>query len=194
MLEERNIFSEGLRLSGLLMPFALLYINFNINRAKRGYYVIVLLLSILLLVFSPIYVFAFMGETFISKTFFYNFFILVFLFNAFLEKDYLELLTNSIKDKNRLVLFNISFFLVSVVTFFLIFSVLMPYGWLILLFLLKLFLYYIGLIKKFELKISYGIISFSFLFIIGINFFLEFVGYYQMFYKLLIQLKSTILE
>jgi O-antigen/teichoic acid export membrane protein len=194
MLEERNIFSEGLRLSGLLMPFALLYINFNITKVKREYYVIILLLSMCLLFFSPIYVFIFMGETFISKTFLYNFFILVFSFNAFLEKDYLELLTHRTEDKDRLVLFNVSFFLISVAMLLLLFSISIPYTWLVLLFLLKLFLYYIGLIKKFALKISYRIISFSFLFIVGINFFLEFVGYYQMFYKLLIQLKSTILE
>jgi hypothetical protein len=192
MLEERNVFSEGLRLSGLLMPFALLYINFNISRVNKRYYVIVLLLSMFLLVFSPIYVFIFMGEAFISKTFFYNFFILVFLFNAFLEKDYIELLTHNAADKNKLVLFNVLFFIVSVATFFLIFRTSMPYSWLVLLFLLKLFLYYIGLIKKFALKTSYNILSFSFLIIVGINFFLEFSGYYQMFYKLLIQLKSTI--
>jgi hypothetical protein len=194
MLSERDLFSEGLRLSGLLMPFALLYINFNIKKIKASYYYVILALAILLLVVSPLYVFVFMGETFISNTFFYNFFILVFLFNAFLEIDYVELLTHKNEERRKLVLHNIVFFSVSVILFIVIFNTSISFLFLTQLFLVKLFLYYVILIRKFALKISYSILICSFLLIIGINFLFEFTGYYQIFYSLLMELKSSILK
>lgn len=192
MLSERDVFAEGLRLSGILMPFALFYINFNINKIKREYYTTILALGVVLLLISPAYVFGFMGETFISKTYFYNFFIWVFIFNAFLEKDYVELLTQDQSKKTVLTNFNIIYFTVSTFLFYILIQTSLPIIIIILFFAIKLLIYYLLLIQKFSLKLRYTEMISSFLVITLLNIVLYYSGYYTLMLQYLVQLKNAL--
>jgi hypothetical protein len=192
MLSERDVFAEGLRLSGILMPFALFYINFNINKIKRGYYTAIIALAVVLLLISPVYVLAFMGETFIDKTYFYNFFIWVFVFNAFLEKDYVELLTQDQHKKTGLINYNIVYFTLSSFLFYVLIQTPLPTLTIISFFAMKLLIYYILLTRKFSLKLRYTELISSFLIIILLNIALYYFGYYNLMLQYLVQLKNVL--
>jgi hypothetical protein len=188
---ERDVFAEGLRLSGILMPFALFYINFNINKIKKGYYTTIIAIAVVLLLISPAYVLIFMGETFIDKIYFYNYFIWAFVFNAFVEKDYVELLTQDRHVKTELISFNILYFTISTLLFYLLIQSSAPILVIISFFSIKLFIYYMVLLGKFKLKIQYlGLIS-SFLIISLLNMALHYLGYYSITLQYLVQIKNS---
>lgn len=192
MLADRDIFTEGMRLSSVLMPFALFYINFNINKIKKGFYTAITLIAVVLLLISPMCVLAFMGETFVDKIYLYNFFIWVFVFNAFLEKDYVELLTQSNNSKKQLLTYNICFFTASVLLFFVLITTSVSFLYIVLFFIVKLLLYYVLLIRKFALKLSYlGVIS-SCLLILLVNMGLNYSGYYSLILKYLMYVKTAL--
>jgi O-antigen/teichoic acid export membrane protein len=193
MVAERDIFAEGMRLSGMLTPFALFYINFNINRIKKGYYTVVTSIAAFLLLISPFYVLVFMGEKFIDKTYMFNYFIWVFVFNAFLEKDYVELLTSKNNQRKKLVIFNAIYFLVSVLLFFILVRETDSMIVIILFFAFKLLLYYLILISNFHLKLRYAGVITSCIVILVTNLILFYSSYYEFSYKYLLQLKRTFL-
>ncbi|HWN89696.1 MAG TPA: hypothetical protein VNM35_11565 [Chitinophagaceae bacterium] len=193
MLKERNIFAEGLRLAGILTPFVLFYINFNINKIKKGYYTLITLCGIALLLLSPLYVFLFFGDNFIQNIYFYNFFILVFIFNAFIEKDSIELLTDSNSKKTSLLYFNSVCFLVSLCLFIILINSSVPLLWLITVFSLKLLLYYFFFLRKFNLRIQYSGVLVSFVTIPTINVILELSGYFEFALRNLKQFKNQLL-
>ncbi|HET9746799.1 MAG TPA: hypothetical protein VFP97_13880, partial [Chitinophagaceae bacterium] len=190
---ERDVFAEGMRLSGLLVPFALFYINFNVNQIKKRYYKIITLISILLLFVSPLYVLLFYGEQFSNKIYFYNFFIAVFAFIAFLEKDYIEFLTRDNSKKKRLLLFNYVYFGTSVLLFILLLQAAVSIETIILVFSAKLMVYYSLLLTRFNLPVSYKEILAIFMVLPALNYILARTGYYSTAFHYLVNLKNHIL-
>jgi O-antigen/teichoic acid export membrane protein len=189
MTEERNMFTEGMRLSGVLAPFVLFYINFNINKIKEGYYTRITLIAIGLLLVSPLYVMVFFGEGFSQNIYYYNYFLWVFIFNAFIEKDYIELLTSDNTRKRTLLIYNLCYFAASVVLLGFLFQTGMPLLWIILLFSFKLLIYYLVLIRMVRLKLRYtGVIS-AFLAMHVINYLLHTAGYYTWLFQQIAPLK-----
>src|SRR6187455_425985 len=123
--------------------------------------------------------FFFFGDNFIQNIYFYNFFILVFIFNAFIEKDSIELLTDSNSKKTSLLYFNSICFLVSLCLFMILINSSVPLLWLITVFSLKLLLYYFFFLRKFNLRIQYSGVLVSFVTIPTINVILELSGYFE---------------
>lgn len=193
MVAERDVFAEGMRLSGLLVPFALFYINFNVNQIKKRYYKIITLISIFLLFVSPLYVFVFFGEQFSNKIYYYNFFIAVFAFIAFLEKDYIEFLTRDNSKKKKLLIYNYIYFGVSVLLFVLFLRASFSIETIILVFSAKLIIYYLILIRSFRFPVSYIEILPAFIALPAINYILASADYYNTAFRYLVNLKNHIL-
>ena len=174
----RDIFAEGLRLTTILAPFVVFYINFNMNTLKRTFFKAILFLGILLLLFSPLYLLVF-GEYFLKNIFLYNFFIISFMFSSFLENDTIFLLTENKKFQYKLTVTNGLFFVVySLIFILIIFLFSFSLEALIFISLLKYFIYYIFFGINFKTYFKNLHIIGSFLIIISVNIFLKYSSYY----------------
>lgn len=190
---QRDTFAEGLRLSGILLPFALLYINFNIGKIKEGFYTIVTLLALVIIFLSPVYVYIFFGDGFSDKIYIYNYFVFVFVFNVFIEKDYMDALIREATNKKTIFSFNAVYFIMSAILFLVFCNYTSDMLSLTLFFLLKLLIYYLILQYVIGAKIKKGGIAFAFASIAGINILLNATGYYQEALKLIKNFHQAIL-
>ena len=116
--EFRNIFAEGLRLSIVLIPFAYFYINFNINKLGSRFYLVITTIALVFVFVSPLTILLFYGEGFIDGIFYFNFFILAFYFNSFVEKEAIDLLTSDSRSKVNLIKLNLLYFVVTTLLMF----------------------------------------------------------------------------
>jgi O-antigen/teichoic acid export membrane protein len=176
--EGRNIFAEGLRITAILTPFVAFYINFNINKAKSSFFISISSLAVLLLVLAPVYTLVF-GEFFLQFVFYYNFFIVGFLFNSFLNNDSISLLTLKQDQRNKLAIFNLLFISTYCFLFFCLnHFFLLKLNDFILIFVLKLIIYYIIYGIFFKTNVPVLIVVSSFIGVISLNIIFNEIGYY----------------
>ncbi|MTI31883.1 hypothetical protein [Xanthovirga aplysinae] len=176
----RNVFVEGLRLANTLLPFAIFYIAFNINKFKKNFFKVLTAIALLNLFLAPFFVFLLFGTAYISKVYFYNFFLLTFLFSAMMEKEFLSFLTLKNDARHALLYFNLTYFIFSTVFVFLNLSLGIsdPLS-IIILYTLKLLIYYVLLIVRFKLPQSIKQVLIAFSLVLALNFGLERFGYYR---------------
>jgi len=113
----RNVFTEGLRLSNILMPFVVFYVSFNLGAKSKKYYLMVFVLCIGLIVISPLYVLILFGQEFYDKIYYYNFFVVVFFISGIVERDLSNYLLTKNASKFKLNIFNVCWLLGSNIVF-----------------------------------------------------------------------------
>lgn len=189
----RNIFAEGLRLSIILAPFAIFYIRFNLKNLNKMYFTFIQISSIVLLFLSPFYILLLFGIGYIKDIFYYNFFIIVFIFNSFIESDYAEVLIENKINSKKLSELNIVYFVLSTVILLILVLLKLSLTIIISFFIIKLVIYYFIFCKKITHHYSsfYRIIL-SIILIIGLNYIFEVYDLYNAEFKIILNCKRLL--
>ncbi len=177
--EEMRVFTEGQRLSQVLVPSVILYLNYQIGKKKKNFNKYILSVVILLLFMSPATTLVLYGESYLKNISYYNYFLVMFLLIVVLREKVLTLLSADLDNNKPLARFNLLFFILSTATMLGLILYGLSVEVIIVIFLLKLTVYHWLYNRRFDISEQIWFLPVSVISLCISNIILREIGYYS---------------
>jgi hypothetical protein len=192
--DEMRVFTEGQRLTQVLVPSVILYLNYQIGKTNKNFNQYILGVVVILLFMSPVTTLLLYGEVYLENISIYNYFLVMFLLIVVLREKVLSLLSTDLEKNKSLARLNILFLSISTTLMLGLINCGLSIEIIIIIYLFKLTVYHLLFNIKYNVSEYMWFLPVSVISLCGLNYILSKTDYYSLVASKLLSIQNMIVS